>query len=157
MNSFLFENNYDFHTHALTAHFFLLCCQLIMFCFRISTRNHSEQSTCRLSLFSLEMKQDAAYKWPLRERLPSCTVLSDFFCPSPWSTENHWLRAMQEKIGSDSLSKGGQFLISFSDKQDFCILAFPDIFLTPLFRTHMTAEHRNHSWFAYKELDNRRN
>lgn len=101
-------------------------------------RNHSGQNTY-LSLLSLEMKQDAAYKWPLRERLASPTALSEAVLPRPLAEGN------ARKIEGDGLSKGGRFLINFSDRQDFFILAFSDIFLTPLFRTDRTAEHRKHS------------
>jgi len=60
-------------------------------------RNCSGQNTS-LSLLSLEMKQDAAYKWPLRERLPAPKVLREAVSPPPQKTGDHQPRATGEKL-----------------------------------------------------------
>lgn len=127
-------------------------CQIIIFYSRISMRNCSGQNTY-LSLLSLEMKQDAAYKWPL----PSPAVLSEDVSPSPQSTGDRQLRAMEEKSKVPTFPKEDKSSWAFRQARFFYILAFPDIFLTHLFKTDMTAEHRKHSWFASQELDNKRN
>lgn len=75
--------------------------------------------------------------------LPQISV--KMFLPLLKAQETTTAKGNTRKIEGDGLSKGGQFLISFPDRQDFYILAFPDIFLTPVFRTDVTAEHRKHS------------